>query len=76
MMGMSLLVAVAVALSLSSTIIAGGDCPAAHINMTMEAACREATTGMPMPMYKLCMVPLEKRYLAGSIHYIWLSPPP
>ncbi|KAF8650244.1 hypothetical protein HU200_064002 [Digitaria exilis] len=60
---------VAVALSLSSTIIAGSDCPGAHINMTMEAACREATTaGKPLPMYKLCKRMLVQRTPAGSFH--------
>ena len=50
---MSLLVWLAVALSLSSTIVAGGDCPGAHRNITMEAACREAcgTAAAGEPMY-------------------------
>ena len=72
---MSLLVWLAVALSLSSTIVAGGDCPGAHRNITMEAACREAcgtatataTAAAGEPMYQVCMRALGEDYRAGSV---------
>ena len=66
---MSLLVCLAVALSLSSTIVAGGDCPGAHRNITMEAACREAcgTAAAGEPMYQVCMRELGDDYRAGSV---------
>ena len=67
---MSPLAWLAVALSLSSfTIVAGGDCPGAHRNITMEAACREAcgTAAAGEPMYQVCMRALGEDYRAGSV---------
>lgn len=57
MINMSLFVVVAMALvSLSSTIVAAGDdCPGAHRNITMEAACREVMAGKPVHMFEDCM---------------------
>ena len=67
---MSPLAWLAVALSLSSfTIVAGGDCPGAHRNITMEAACREAcgTAAAGEPMYQVCLRELGDDYRAGSV---------
>ncbi|PAN33412.1 hypothetical protein PAHAL_6G019300 [Panicum hallii] len=63
-----------VALSLSSTIVAGGDCPGAHRNMTMEAACREATATATAgePMYQVCMHALGDDYRAGAVKEAYL----
>ncbi|CAL5008803.1 unnamed protein product [Urochloa decumbens] len=66
---MSLLVWIVVALSLNSAT-AAGDCPGAYRNMTMEAACREATAaGEPaMPTYQTCVDTVGEDSRAGSVH--------
>ncbi|RLN04730.1 hypothetical protein C2845_PM13G01720 [Panicum miliaceum] len=71
---MSLLVWLVVALSLSSTLVAGGDCPGAHRNMTMEAACREACGPAPAgePMYQVCTHALGDDYRAGAVKEAYL----